>query len=91
VTVVVAEPLLVGAALFAVGVFAASFRRDRAALLRSLPLLAAGAAVALAGASRLASANADPLAGQELAVLVCLAGLGLGGLAAASGLRGPRS
>jgi hypothetical protein len=39
--------------------------------------------VALAGASRLASAAADPIAGQELAVLGALGALGLAGLGAA--------
>ena len=84
----VAQPLTVGAALFAICAFAAVFRRDGAAMLRSLPLMGAGAVVALAGASRLASSAGDPLAGQELAVLVALAVVSLTGVAAAALLRG---
>ena len=86
----IAQPLAIGAALFAIGAFTAAFRRDPAARLRSLPLLAAGVIVALAGGSRLASSSADPLAGQELAVLVALAVLGLAALGAASLLPGGR-
>lgn len=90
ISVGIAQPLAVGAALFAIGVLAAAFRRDGSAMLRALPLLGAGVIVAAGGASRLASSSGDPLAGQELAVIAGLAVLALTGLGAASLLRGDR-
>jgi NADH:ubiquinone oxidoreductase subunit K len=90
ISVGIAQPLAVGAALFAIGVLAATFRRDAGAMLRSLPLMGTGVIVAAAGASRLAGSSGDPLAGQELAVLVALAVLALAGLGVASLLRGVR-
>jgi NADH:ubiquinone oxidoreductase subunit K len=90
ITVTIAQPLAVGAALFAIGVLAASFRRQPAAMLRALPLMGAGAIIALGGASRLASSNADPIAGQELAVVVAIAVLAFTVAGAAALLRGQR-
>lgn len=81
-------PLAVGAALFAIGLFASSFRREPSALLRGIPLMGAGAAVAAVGASRLASADFDPLSGQGLAVVFGLGTLAITALGAAAFLRG---
>lgn len=86
----IAQPLAVGAAVFAIGALAAAFRRDGATMLRALPLMGGGVAIALAGASRLASSSEDPLAGQELAVLVAIAVLALTAVGTAALLRGDR-
>lgn len=76
----VLQPLVAGAALFAIGIFASAYRREPAALLRGILLMGAGAAVAAGGASRLASASFDPLSGQGFAVLVALGSLALAAL-----------
>jgi hypothetical protein len=82
VTVNFAATLSVAALLLACGMFTAAWRRERGGALTSLPMLAAGAAVAMAGAGRFAGAR-DPSAGQELAVLVLVVGLAAAILAAA--------
>lgn len=74
-TVTLTSSLVVGAALVATGAFAAARRQDGPGALVSIPAMAAGAAVALAGASRFAALPQDPVSGQELAALVCLAAL----------------
>lgn len=67
--------LVVGALLVACGAFTAAWRRERGAALAGLPMLAAGAAVCLAGASRFSAVAAQAEAGQELAAVVSVAGL----------------
>jgi hypothetical protein len=82
VTLTFGAALAVGALLFGCGLFTAAWRRDRGASLTALPMLAAGAAVCAAGAGRF-SASRDPVAGQELAVLVLVVGLATAILGAA--------
>jgi len=67
--------LSVGAVLIACGAFSAAWPRGSAPRLAALPILAAGAALCLAGASRFAAGRADPDTGQELAGLVAAAAL----------------
>ena len=67
--------LVVGAVLISSGAFAAAWGRAGARQLVALPVLAAGAAVCLAGVSRFAAGRADPDTGQELAALVAVAAL----------------
>jgi hypothetical protein len=74
-TLTFAAPLVVGALLVACGAFTAAWRRERGAALAAVPMLAAGAAVALAGAARFAAGAGDPSTGEEMAVLVSVAGL----------------
>ena len=71
----VAAALAVGAALVASGAFAALRGGGAPRQLVALPVLGAGAAIALAGAARLAAGRADPDSGQELAALVAVAAL----------------
>jgi hypothetical protein len=71
----VAAALAVGAALLASGAFAALRGGGAARQLAALPVLGAGASIALAGAARLAAGRADPDSGQELAALVAVAAL----------------
>jgi hypothetical protein len=66
---------VLGSAIASCGVLAVLWRRSLGESLVALPLLAAGAAICLAGASRFAALRQDPLAGQEMAVLVSLLGL----------------
>jgi hypothetical protein len=80
--------LVVGAALIASGAFAAAWGRGPARQLVALPVLAAGAAICLAGVSRLASGRADPDTGQELAGLVVAGALAATVLGAAWARRG---
>jgi hypothetical protein len=63
---------VLGSAIASCGVLAVLWRRSLGESLVALPLLAAGAAICLAGASRFAALRQDPLAGQEMAVLVSL-------------------
>jgi len=75
--------LFVAAALVAVGVFTAAWRRDVTAALGGIPLILGGAGVAFAGVARFAAAGGPHLFGQEFAVLlaivaVALLALGLG-------------
>ncbi len=67
--------LVVGALLVACGAFTAAWQRERGGALMGLPMLTAGAAVCLAGASRFSSAANQTETGQELAALVSVAGL----------------
>ena len=71
-TISFAHCLVLGAVLLGCGALLAAWRKERGFAVSSLPLLAAGAAVCLAGAGRFAGRE-DPEIGQELAVLVCLA------------------
>jgi NADH:ubiquinone oxidoreductase subunit K len=87
-TVTFVHTLVVGGALFGIGFLSVASRRSLGATLRGVPIMAAGAAVALAGSSRLASSPTDPVAGQELAVLAALGALAFLTLGAlARGLR----
>jgi len=74
-TLTFASALIVGALLVACGAFAAAWRRDGATALVALPILAAGAAVCVAGVSRFAAGAADAQTGEELAALVSVVGL----------------
>ena len=74
-TVSLVSCLFAGCAVAACGVLALGWRRSPADALVALPTLAAGAAICLAGASRFAALRQDPLTGQELAALVCVAAL----------------
>lgn len=69
--------LFVAAALFGAGLLTAVWRRDVVSALAGLPAMGAGAAVAVAAASRFAPSRSEPAAGQELAVLVAVAVLAL--------------
>jgi len=75
VTLTFSFALAVGAVLLSCGAFTAVWRRERGGSLAALPMLVAGAAVCLAGASRFSAGAADPSTGEELAVLVSVAGL----------------
>jgi hypothetical protein len=75
--------LFVGAAMIATGAFSAAWGRGAARQLIALPVLAAGAALCLAGVSRFAAGRADPDTGQELAALVAVAALAASILGAA--------
>jgi hypothetical protein len=78
--------LFVAAGLIAAGAFAAVWRRDMTAALGGIPVMFAGAGVALAGVSRFAATgglHGPELFGQEFAVVlaisaVALVALGLG-------------
>ena len=69
--------LFVAAALIALGVFAAVWRRDITAALAGVPLMFAGAGVAFVGVSRFAATGAHELVGQEMAILLAVAALAL--------------
>src|SRR5205807_1493373 len=75
VTLTFAAALGVGALLVACGAFTAAWRREGGPALAALPMLAAGAAVCVAGASRFSAGAADAQTGEELAVLVSVVGL----------------
>jgi hypothetical protein len=85
VTLSFAAALVVGALLTSCGAFTAAWRRERGTALAALPMLTAGAAVCMAGASRFAAGAADLETGRELAVLVSVVGLAAAILAAAWG------
>ena len=75
--------LFVAAALVAVGVFTAVWRRDLTAALGGVPMILGGAGVAFVGVARFAAAGGPHLFGQEFAALlaivaVALLALGLG-------------
>lgn len=74
-TLTFSAALAVGAILLSCGAFTAVWRRERGGALAALPMLVAGAAVCLAGAARFSAGAADPSTGEELAVLVTVAGL----------------
>jgi hypothetical protein len=75
VTLTFASALIVGALLVSCGAFTAAWRREAGAALVALPMLAAGAAVCVAGVSRFSAGSADAQTGQELAALVSVVGL----------------
>jgi NADH:ubiquinone oxidoreductase subunit K len=77
VTVGLVSVLFVAAALVAVGAFTAAWRRDLAAALASLPLMFGGAAVAFVGVARFSASTGPALFGQEVAILLAVASLGL--------------
>lgn len=67
----------VAAGLAAAGAFAAVWRRDLTAALAGIPLMFAGAGVALVGIGRFAAAGGPHLFGQEFAVLLAIAATAL--------------
>ena len=67
----------VGAALAAVGAFAAAWRRDLTAAVAGIPLMFAGAGVAFAGVSRFAAEGGSQVFGQGFSVLLAIAALAL--------------
>ncbi len=69
--------LFVAAALVAVGVFTAAWRRDVTAALGGIPLILGGAGVAFAGVARFAAAGGPHLFGQEFAVLLAIGAIAL--------------
>jgi hypothetical protein len=75
VTLTFASALIVGAVLVSCGAFTAAWRRETGATLVALPMLAAGAAVCVAGVSRFSASSGDAQTGQELAALVSVVGL----------------
>lgn len=74
-TLTFAVALAVGAVLVACGAFTAAWRREGGTALAALPMLAAGAAVCMAGVTRFSAASADAQTGQELAALAVVVGL----------------
>jgi hypothetical protein len=70
-----AAALATGAVLVAFGAFTAAWRREGTAALAALPMLAAGAAICMAGASRFSAAAGEAVTGQELAALITMVGL----------------
>ena len=74
-SVTLAACLVVGSAVAACGALAVLWRRSLGESLVALPILAAGAAICLAGASRFAALRQDPLTGQEMAIMVSLIAL----------------
>jgi hypothetical protein len=90
-TVSIVSVLFVAAAMVAVGAFAATWRRDAVAALAGIPLMLAGAGIALVGVTRFAArASAavespspivvrvsGPPLGQEAAVLAAVAAVAL--------------
>ena len=67
----------VAAGLAGAGAFAAVWRRDLTAALAGIPLMFAGAGVALVGIGRFAAAGGPHLFGQEFAVLLAIASTAL--------------
>lgn len=67
--------LVAGSAVAACGALAVLWRRSLGESLVALPILAAGSAICLAGASRFAALRPDPLSGQEMAIMVSLVAL----------------
>jgi NADH:ubiquinone oxidoreductase subunit K len=67
----------VAAALFAVGSFAAVWRRDLTAALAGIPLILGGAGVAFVGVARFAAAGGPHVLGHELGVLLAIASVAL--------------
>ena len=62
--------LFVGAFLFAAGAFLVARRPSYGGALAGVPLLLGGAGLDLTATSRFAASSADPVGGQELAVVV---------------------
>jgi len=77
VTVGLVTVMFVGAALVAVGAFAAAWRRDLTAALAGIPLMFGGAGVAFEGVARFSAAGGPELIGQEVAVLLAVVALAL--------------
>jgi len=75
--------LVVGAALLSAGALVGVWRRDEGQALAALPALTGGAAICMAGVTRFAAAGHSPETGQELAALICVAGLAASILGAA--------
>ncbi len=67
--------LLVASALVCGGLVTAGARRDPAAAAAGIPALAGGAGLAFVAFARWASSPLTPAAGQEVAVIVSIAGL----------------
>ena len=74
-TLTFAAARAVGALLVACGAFTATWRRESGTAMAALPMLAAGAAVCMAGVTRFSAGAADPQTGQELAALAVVIGL----------------
>jgi NADH:ubiquinone oxidoreductase subunit K len=81
--------LFLGAALFATGAFTTAYRTSFSSALAGVAIMLAGAGLDLVGVARYAASINDPLAGQELAVL--LAGLALATVAVGSALARPEA
>jgi len=77
------QALVVGGVLVSSGALAAVWRRNQAAALAAVPVLAAGTAVCMAGVTRFAAAAGSLETGQELAALICVIGLATSILGAA--------
>jgi len=72
--------LIVACAVLAVGVFGAVWRRDVSAAVATIPIMFAGGGIAFAGVARFSAAGGTHLLGQEFAVLLAIASVGLVGL-----------
>lgn len=70
-----AQALVVGGVLVSSGTLAAVWRRNQATAMAAVPVLAAGAAVCMAGVTRFAAGARSLETGQELAALICLMAL----------------
>jgi NADH:ubiquinone oxidoreductase subunit K len=62
--------LFIGAFLFAAGAFLVARRSSYSAALAGVPLLLGGAGLDLTATSRFAASSADPVGGQEFAIVV---------------------
>ena len=69
--------LFVAAALIAIGVLAAVWRRDLEAALVGVPVMFAGVGVAFVGVSRFGAGSVHELVGQEMAVLLAIVALAI--------------
>jgi hypothetical protein len=70
-----AQALVVGGVLVSSGTLAAVWRRNQATAMAAVPVLAAGAAVCMAGVTRFAAGARSLETGQELAALICVMAL----------------
>jgi len=77
------QALIVGGVLVSSGALAAVWRRNEPAALAAVPVLAAGAAVCMAGVTRFAAGARSLETGHELAALICVMGLATSILGAA--------
>ena len=73
--IALAAVLMVASAVFAAGAMAVCYRRDAFGILSGLPVMAAGAALAMVGVSRLGASIHDPVAGQAMAILISIGAL----------------
>ncbi len=78
-----AQALVVGGVLVSSGTLAAVWRRNQATAMAAVPVLAAGAAVCMAGVTRFAAGARSLETGQELAALICVMALATSILGAA--------